>query len=182
MNFDLPFGTLNFYPRQNLNIKWKSVEGGALYEVFLRFLYREYRVNNPSDTIRKFIELNIGRVNLDFKGSLQSLNLPVNNIDIYRTLGLELSVPDPLDPVARIADSLLIRINVADEDMATYIQVNQPSNTIAQERPQFNNVVNGVGLFASRGSYTKKFRIGDFTVDSLRSNQFTKNLNFEARP
>jgi hypothetical protein len=182
LNFDMPISTLNFYPQQNLNIKWKSVEGGALYEVLFRFLYREYHVNNPTDTVRKYVELNIGRLNLDFKGAFQNLNKLVNNLDIYRTLSLELDVPDPLDPVARIADSVLIRINVADEDLMTYILVNQPSNTIAQERPQFNNVENGIGLFATRGTFAKKFRIGDFTVDSLRSNLFTKNLNFDERP
>lgn len=182
MNFDMPLGTMNFYPQHSLNVKWKSVEGGALYEVFVSFLYREYHLNKPSDTVRKFVELNLGRLNMEFKGAFQSLNKTMTNLDMYRTIGLELAPPDPNDPVSRIADSLLVRINVADEDLMTYLLVNQPSNTLAQERPQFTNVENGVGIFASRGSYTKKFRIGDYTVDSLRSNQFTRHLNFEERP
>jgi hypothetical protein len=132
--------------------------------------------------LRKYVELNLGRLNLDFKGAFQNLNKTMSNLDLYRTLALELKEPDPQNPVNRIADSVLIRINVADEALMTYLLVNQPSNTIAQEKPQFNNVENGVGLFASRGSFTKKFRIGDITVDSLRSNEFTKNLNFDDRP
>jgi len=182
LNFDMPISTLNFYPKHSLNVKWKSVEGGALYEVFLRFLYREYNKETHSDTVRKYVEFSLGRLNMDYKGAFQSMSITLNNIDIYRTLGIQLERPSPQNPVARIADSLLVRINVADEDLATYIMINQPSNTLAQERPSYSNIDNGIGVFASRGSYTRKFRIGDFTVDSLRSNSFTKDLNFDQRP
>ena len=39
---------------------------------------------------------------------------------------------------------------VGSEDLETYINVNKPITGIVQQRPQFTNITNGVGLFSSR--------------------------------
>ena len=181
LSFEMPGTSLDVLPNQKLTARWKSVKDGALYEALVRFTFREVYEKNPQDTLKKYVEFNLGRLNLDFKQALQPLSLQLDCINIYRTLGNELGKFDPQNPVTRLADSLLLRVNVVDEDLQTYLSVNQPSNTLAQERPEFSNVQNGIGLFASRGSYLKKFYIRNQSVDSLRSNIYTKNLNFKPR-
>ena len=48
----------------------------------------------------------------------------------------------------RIAsDTMEFFMEVADNTLATYIEVNQPSTEIAQESPDYTNVNNGIGIF-----------------------------------
>ena len=60
-------------------------------------------------------------------------------------------------------------LTVANDELDTYIEVNSPVTGVIQERPQYSNVSNGIGIFASRrqiivpnlglsaGSYTALF-------------------------
>ena len=99
------------------------------------------------------------------------------------TTGVHAAIPKstPENPKYRYADSLQFQINVAADDMTTYLNVNQPSNTVAQERPQYTNIENGLGLFSSRNSITRTKYIDDFTVDTLRRNPLTEEMNWLPR-
>jgi len=61
-------------------------------------------------------------------------------------------------------------MTVGSEDLETYINVNKPITGIVQERPQFTNINNGIGLFSSR---FKKIRfdydLTSSTLDYLKS-------------
>ena len=46
-------------------------------------------------------------------------------------------------------------MTVGTADLETYINVNQPVSGIVQERPQFTNIVNGLGLFSSRYTHVR---------------------------
>ena len=48
-----------------------------------------------------------------------------------------------------------IEMTLGSQDLKTYIAVNEPITGIVQERPQFTNISNGIGLFSSR--YTKEY-------------------------
>ena len=51
--------------------------------------------------------------------------------------------------------SIDIEMTLGTQDLKTYIDVNEPITGIVQERPQFTNIKNGIGLFSSR--YTKLY-------------------------
>ncbi|MGB0349470.1 MAG: hypothetical protein ACPGD9_06270, partial [Schleiferiaceae bacterium] len=57
----------------------------------------------------------------------------------------------PTEDLARIFKGIDVEIWAAADDYATYINVNQPSQGIVQEKPMFTNVDGGIGLFSSRG-------------------------------
>jgi hypothetical protein len=70
------------------------------------------------------------------------------------------------------------------EEFSTYMEVNEPSTTILQERPVFSNIGNGVGLFSSR-LYAKKGNMelgnnspSNRSLDSLFAGQHTFQLGF----
>ena len=83
------------------------------------------------------------------------------------------------NPAIRFPSGLEFIVNVTTNEMNTYISVNQPSNTITQERPQFTNITNGIGIFSSRGNVSKFLPFRDFTLDSLQSSPITNGLNFQ---
>ena len=54
------------------------------------------------------------------------------------------------DEVVRYFNAIDMLMTVGSEDLETYINVNKPITGIVQERPQFSNINNGIGLFSSR--------------------------------
>ena len=66
-------------------------------------------------------------------------------------------------------------MTVGTEDLNTYIQVNEPLSTINQQRPQFTNIQNGLGLFSSRFTYSVNnldltFDTRNYLIDELDRN------------
>ena len=60
-------------------------------------------------------------------------------------------------------------MTVGSQDLKTYILVNKPSTSIVQERPQFTNIENGIGLFSSRYSLLiENVGLSPTTYDYLR--------------
>lgn len=64
-----------------------------------------------------------------------------------------------------------IVMTVGSEDLYTYTRVNEPITGIVQQRPQFTNINNGIGLFSSRYTHLEKLESGgglsDFTKDYI---------------
>ena len=68
--------------------------------------------------------------------------------------------------VVRYFNEIDMIMTVGSEDLETYINVNKPITGIVQERPQFTNINNGIGLFSSR---FKKIRF-EYIVKELINN------------
>ena len=77
---------------------------------------------------------------------------------------------DKNQSVIRYFNDIDMIMTVGSEDLETYINVNKPITGIVQERPQFTNINNGIGLFSSR---FKKIRfdydLTSSTLDYLKS-------------
>lgn len=178
-SINLPQITL--YPQAPTTIKWKTAGNGKLYEVFIFFKYREYNVNTPNDIVAKSVEINLGRTPTDNTDAGRELINSVANATIYQTLANNISEATATNQMIRLADSLRIEIYIASEQLETYLNINQPSNSLAQERPVFGNIENGVGLFSSRGAFKIGYYINDASVDSLKNNFATNKLGFQSR-
>ena len=60
-------------------------------------------------------------------------------------------------------------IAVAADELNTYMEVNEPSNSIVQERPDYTNITNGIGLFSSRIKNTRTKKISPETIESIQT-------------
>jgi len=70
-----------------------------------------------------------------------------------------------------------IEMTLGTQDLKTYIAVNEPITGIVQERPQFTNINNGIGLFSSR--YTKVYYGLSLNPDSEKYIIEELGLNFK---
>ena len=62
-------------------------------------------------------------------------------------------VPDLADSpgvIGRKADSIDINLYIGGEELDVYMSVNQPSTSLLEDKPEYTNVVNGLGLVSSR--------------------------------
>tara|TARA_B110000046_G_scaffold28052_1_gene28725 strand:- start:20726 stop:21745 length:1020 start_codon:yes stop_codon:yes gene_type:complete len=78
---------------------------------------------------------------------------------------LEAKIPISLNPPKRliIENGIDIIIEAADADYTLYRDVNGPIDGLAQTRPDYTNIVNGIGLFASRNISTVKLSLSGDT-------------------
>jgi len=73
--------------------------------------------------------------------------------------------------------SIDVEMTLGTQELKTYIAVNEPITGIVQERPQFTNINNGIGLFSSR--YTKVYTGLSLSADSEKYIIDNLDLNFQ---
>ena len=70
-------------------------------------------------------------------------------------------------------------ITAVNSELYTYLQASAPTTGLNQERPDYNNVVNGIGHVSARSVMNMpNLRITQATMDSISFGEITKNLNF----
>lgn len=135
---------LNGYRRQPISF----IPGtGAIFNVQLNFNYVE---NTLSDTVLKTINWNLGEISAD------DITTTTGNISAQGELFYQLvrdNVPDEdANLIRRFVHSFEIVVTAGSDDLLTYMLVNQPTSSIAQNKPEFSNVEGALGIFSSRAT------------------------------
>ena len=135
-------------------VTWdNSADNGVQYQIDLIFNYNE---NNIAKNLIYTSSVLDETAIFEFEGEM-FFNFLKNELD-----------KDPL--VDREFISIDLVMIVGSEDLKTYRTINEEITGIVQERPQFTNINNGIGLFSSRFSKTRKgFPFADRTIDYLIS-------------
>lgn len=173
------------------NIKWSSTANAKRYEAKLRIWIKEKEYADNAQTIlvdERIISLDwsLGTESPATTNGGETILLPVNGESFYRFLASrfeenpkmrrELGIWDPVVQIARSFDLVLV---VANEELDTYLDINSPVTGIIQERPEYTNVSNGLGLFASRSSQLATgYGYTDGTMKELAIGEHTSNLGF----
>ncbi|MCF8332126.1 MAG: hypothetical protein K9H84_06715 [Bacteroidales bacterium] len=165
---------VNYTSQFPAEVVWRTAENGRLYQLSIRIFYTNYFTDGTQQ-----------QKALDWKFSQQtSTSLNGGNEMTTEIIGqqfyvfLQNAVPE-IPNIERTLDSVRYIVSVANDNYNTYIKVNEPSNTIIQERPEFSNISNGIGLFASRYYKSRSLFLNSDSQDSLVNGQYTRNLNFK---
>lgn len=130
-------------------VEWSGTDRGVRYTTYARLYYREEDPVAGSVLRVDSVTLPIGTKEVA-PGS-GSVSFDVNARDLYATIGNR--VPDYASTdnfLRRVSDTLQFFVEVANDELSTYIAINQPVTEVLQERPSYTNVDNGIGIFASR--------------------------------
>lgn len=184
--FSKPLPTENVFGWLPLTVSypfaWKTGANGRLYEFIIRFNYGEKRLEAPFDSVGKFVDWNLGRQRSDFLFQGSDMGLNVETVRFYQFLNsaiMPFNGNIPAQNVERSVGRMDLIMNIASDDFTTFLDVNQPSNTIVQEKPKFTNIENGIGLFASRFNFRRpNIALSVFTIDEIKNNELTVPLNF----
>jgi hypothetical protein len=135
----------------SFEVKWSTVNGGHLYTSYCRLYYRDFDVSTGKATLDS-VTLSIG--SKDFENSDEEKSFQnIGTQDFYSTIG---TTVDDLDTtISRntkriVSDTLQFFVEVANKELSTYIEVNQPISGVVQDRPEYTNVNGGIGIWASR--------------------------------
>lgn len=170
--------------------KWNSSPNSGRYEVSLDFHYIERVWEDVGHTTLvsetpKTLNWFVGSVTAPTSG-ISALQKEVAWEAFYRMLENRLE-EDPL--VSREigwwnADSQRLEVfdmvlSIANDQLSIYMDVNEPVTGIIQERPEYTNIINGLGLFASRGQQrVTALKVTNGSIQEMVEGQFTLYLNF----
>ncbi|MDD5695876.1 MAG: hypothetical protein PHD61_11310 [Bacteroidales bacterium] len=170
--------TIHFPDNDNpKDLEWLSAKYGKLYNVVMRFHYKE-KFSQVADTLYKYVETSYSPRKSESLDGGEEMLIQFANNSFYKLL--ENTVPyEPSKEATvevRYALSVEYIFSVAGDDFNTYMEVNDVSSSIVQERPEFTNIENGIGIFSSRYNKSRLYYLSPLTEEIL----ITKGLKFEA--
>lgn len=117
----------------------------SFYQVFVHFNYFEFN-RVTKEEVHKTISLDFGET---VQTNARDYELTMSLQNFFDRIAVRIEDDGSAD-VYRIFEDLKIEIYGADDILLTYMNLNTPATGINQNRPDFTNVENGIGIFASR--------------------------------
>lgn len=170
-----PISRINFAALAPGTIRWNSAQFGKRYEVTLVFHYEEIVPGNP-DTLKKQMVWALGSRKAERLSGGDQLEISYIGEEFYNRLGGQLA---NILNVKRFAGEVDVIISSGGDELSTYLDVNAPNNSIVQERPEYTNIENGIGLFSSRRTIVRPYRLSTQSEIKLVENF---NWGFEIKP
>ncbi|MCK5846963.1 MAG: hypothetical protein KAG84_05965 [Bacteroidales bacterium] len=170
---------LDFNSNYPTSVEWHSAVNGKLYQLTIRYFYTDIPSSGP--TVSHYIDWVMPARKSEKTDGKETLQLEYAGNSFFDLIAAK--VPLPESGMKRYSDSLQYIFTVAHENFSIYLDVNEPSSSIVQERPAFSNIGNGVGLFSSRFNKIRPFiGLSPRSLDSLYNGSRTYMLGFEDRP
>ncbi len=164
------------------NISWNSGKGARMYQTIIRFHYLDSTMLGSSagnDT--SYIDW-VFPVQTTIQGleGGEQMTEQFNGQSYLEFIGNQLgSKPVPSNLIARRALKTDIILVSGSDDLNTFIEVNAPSTGIVQEKPEYTNITNGLGIFSARYNKAPYSRdLSGPTLDELACGQYTNTLKF----
>jgi hypothetical protein len=165
-------GIIEFKIRQDLG--GNNPEATAkmtAYQPIIQFHYKEV------DLITKVEEFKTQTINLPLVETIfDEVKLNFTGTELNQALSERIN-KDPNK--IRFFQSLDVEVFGASEELMTFIELNKPSTGINQNRPEYNQVINGTGILSSR-TFQKRLDVSlqSQLYDRLIVSQTTCDLNF----
>jgi hypothetical protein len=132
-------------------IKFKSIKNAKTYDVLMRFHYIDSLIGGATNN--EYVDYNFdSQQSKDLTGGELFLSFKFVANDFYTNLAREIAKKATPNVKNRKADYMEYIVNAGTENLYTFLQVNAPSTTIAQDKPYYSNITGGVGIFACRST------------------------------
>lgn len=128
-------------------IKFFSIANAKLYDVLLRFHYIDSLIGGGANS--EFVDFKFTTQKSPSLAGGEPMEVTFTANDFYTNIGAEMSKKTLPNVKNRRAYYLEYKITAGADDLNTFLQVNQPSNSIAQDKPYYTNIKGGVGIFSS---------------------------------
>jgi len=151
-------------------VEWYSAENGKRYQLQIFFKYLE-KEKNSNEVIEKTVvwdDFATKRSENADGGQLQKIKFLNERFFTFVNDKVPYSDTEKENNIDyREAISVNFVITVASNEFDTYMELYKPSNSIVQSNPDYTNIVNGKGLFASRYTKNRIFGVHPNTQEQL---------------
>ena len=161
---------------RDADFSWDAAKNAIIYQGYIIFRYKEAPRNNPLDsTIVELVYALPMKTGTSTSGS-GSFTTSLSYDAYFRFLRNNIGTSTTM---VRVFKGIDVEVFAGADDLATYINVNQPSTGIVQEKPLFTNVEGGIGLFSSRTSQRKvNVSLSASSLDSLWRGNLTCDMGW----
>lgn len=170
-----PLFKLNFALSTPQLIEWQHVENVKLYDVFMRFHYKEimnfdttdHYFDFPIQSIIHTTELNMNDISIDIAAST-----------FYNHINSNI---DENEEVRRIFTKVDLGFSLFAKELHAYMEISENiGNTgLTLTNYDFDNIQNGIGVFSSqKTTIIPGFDITNRSIDTLSCGALTRHLNF----
>jgi len=157
-------------------VTWNRKDQAPRYDVTIRFHFKELW-EGQTDTVYRFIDWYTNTKKATFGDEVESY---YNGSAFYNALDTYVAYPDADQEskvVSRYTGITEFIVEAGGIALNTYMEVNEPSNSIIQDRPQYTNINNGVGIFSARTYAVKNKVLNDETKFIIKEDYYY--LKFE---
>jgi hypothetical protein len=161
--------------------RWNSATNGRRYQVTVRFFFKESSA--PGDTLHRYIDWVLPSLkSYSTEGGVE-LSSSYMNSDFF--INCNNLIPYKKDAVketgvnSRQVERFDFIFMVLGDEISTYMDVSEPSSGVLQEKPEYTNITNGIGVLSCRYSKKLSKKVGSFTETDLINTdlKFVKNLD-----
>lgn len=151
---------IDFISLNNQSIKWRSAKDGRRYDVFVRFYFTE--VFNETDTTQRYIDWTIGTERSKQLNGGEELSVLYKPTSFYPICSSLIPYKDGREAnvTARLTDYAEFTVVASGDEFNTYMEVNGPASGIVQDKPEYTNILNGLGIFSTRYSQLVSIPVG----------------------
>lgn len=121
-----------------------------VYDVFVRFYYKEYPIGRPADSVIKYVDYVFDR-NFTPSGN-NAYRKNITTRDWISTIRLGLKVDNSV--IREYSRIEYVSVG-ASLDLYNYYSVSIPSASVVQKRTDYSNIPNALGIFSSRSFTTR---------------------------
>lgn len=136
----------NQRPEYTGQIAWYDSDRAEMYEIDIYFFYREYNTATGITEPKSF-KIEFETQTGPFSPTTSPRESNKNQHDLYEAIAANVPVDEDM---LRFYDKMRIEIWAGGEMLRRYTQLNEPTSSLSQTRPEFIQVDNGVGLLSSR--------------------------------
>lgn len=142
------------------SLRWSSNLDGKRYVAEYTFNYKEV---TGTDTVDRHFTRSLGsRISNNPSATGQAMSVELDGAEFFSAVAS--------DAGGRIVDQRLftgidLSVAVANDELHTYLTLNEPITGIVQDRPSYSNVTNGYGIWGSR--YTRQITRNSLNGNSL---------------
>lgn len=161
------------------NYTWQSVKNGKAYQLVLIFNYDEHMVDS-SVVSKSFQWVFPELTSFNVLGG-QSFTQQIEGESFYQQIASFIKpISESSGVLYRKFINISFRMDIAGDELNTYLEVNKPSTGLVFEKPEYTNIDNGIGIFSSRlnvySTYAKN--LSDASLNHLYGGSYTKDLGF----
>jgi hypothetical protein len=168
-------GKASFNRGYTAKFSWKNAVNAARYEPNVRFNYFEVPYGT-TDTIPKYIDWPQGTQFANNTQGSGEVEIFLSGDAFYDNLDRKL---DKSFVGHRLAGTVDYFVAAAGVEYDTYLNVNGPSTSLVQDRPEYTNIENGIGLFSSRYQKERNLQLNPLTEQEIINMQ---DLSFVKSP
>lgn len=176
VSLNSPFSPVNMAYDRQVRFAWGHGPEVGIFQVRLQVQIREETASGQWEDRTLSWSLDEALIPED---DVTRSSITVLGEQFYRFIANALS---DAPPVARQFMGMALEVVAGGDELAQARQIEQANVglTTAQFIPEYSNITGGLGVFSSRAQLQRTaLRLSGPSLDSLRTGQFTQNLNFQ---